>query len=246
MPGSVSNRPRSRSCARPAVLEGPHPLLTPAALDDPVCGQIYRALQQRFGLLDDMVAVLWCMYDRFDPDSAFAPYWAALPPAFHTGLTFAPAAVALLKGNPYYAAVSRELEGNISGERCGARAVSPVHVGVCTPRELVRKAAPLQASCVLLPTPLPHHPKQSQCRALQLEEKRALLRDSYDKAVPALTQLVPELFPKDRFGFDQYVWMSELWHCYCFEVKLAEGRTREALLPLVDLMNHSPYPHIAR
>jgi histone-lysine N-methyltransferase SETD3 len=50
------------------------------------------------GLAADTLLVIFAMIDRFDPDSAWAPFWAALPAAFCTGLSFPPRLLAALAG----------------------------------------------------------------------------------------------------------------------------------------------------
>ncbi|KFM26144.1 Histone-lysine N-methyltransferase setd3 [Auxenochlorella protothecoides] len=46
----------------------------------------------------DNLLILFTMIDRHDPDSAWARYWASLPAAFHTGLSFPPTLVHRLAG----------------------------------------------------------------------------------------------------------------------------------------------------
>jgi hypothetical protein len=58
--------------------------------------------------------------------------------------------------------------------------------------------------------------------------------------------MVPEMFPRDVYTYERFVWMTELWFSYPFEIRLSNGTTRTCLLPLADLLNHSPYPHVAR
>lgn len=46
-------------------------------------GRVLCALP--LGLSDDMVALIWTCVERHEEESAWAPYWTALPRAFHTG-----------------------------------------------------------------------------------------------------------------------------------------------------------------
>ncbi|KAL6770518.1 hypothetical protein ACKKBF_B31570 [Auxenochlorella protothecoides x Auxenochlorella symbiontica] len=46
----------------------------------------------------DNLLILFTMIDRHDPDSTWARYWASLPAAFHTGLSFPPTLVHRLAG----------------------------------------------------------------------------------------------------------------------------------------------------
>ena len=50
------------------------------------------------GISVDSLLVIFSMIDRHDPDSAWAPFWASLPAAFCTGLSFPPAVVDALQG----------------------------------------------------------------------------------------------------------------------------------------------------
>ena len=58
------------------------------------------ALARIPGLGDDALALIWTMVERHDEEAAAAPFWAALPARFCTGLSAPRALVALLAGTP--------------------------------------------------------------------------------------------------------------------------------------------------
>jgi len=58
-----------------------------------------RMLMALPGLSMDNLLIIFTMCDRFDPDSAWAPFWRSLPDAFFTGLSFPPDLVGVLEGS---------------------------------------------------------------------------------------------------------------------------------------------------
>lgn len=66
-----------------------------------------RALSRLPGLDPETLAVLWTMVDRHEPESPHAPFWAALPPHFGTGLSVPQALVDVLRGLPLHAEVEQ-------------------------------------------------------------------------------------------------------------------------------------------
>ncbi|KAI8476323.1 MAG: hypothetical protein J3K34DRAFT_516733 [Monoraphidium minutum] len=65
-----------------------------------------RALARIPGLDEEAAALIWTMVERHDPEAEAAPFWAALPPRFCTGLSAPQELVDLLEGSPLHAKFS--------------------------------------------------------------------------------------------------------------------------------------------
>ncbi|CAG9466393.1 unnamed protein product [Pedinophyceae sp. YPF-701] len=75
---------------------------------------------------------------------------------------------------------------------------------------------------------------------------RERLRVQYDALFPWLTETIPQAFPPEIASWDRWLWAAQLWMSYAFEIEHPDGVREPALLPVVQLFNHSPWPHATR
>ena len=57
---------------------------------------------------------------------------------------------------------------------------------------------------------------------------------------------LPDLFPPDVFTWANFIWAVGLWYSYAFSIDFGEDDTETCLVPLISMLNHSPYSHISR
>ncbi|GAB4816642.1 hypothetical protein N2152v2_003688 [Parachlorella kessleri] len=87
---------------------------------------------------------------------------------------------------------------------------------------------------------------------LEIQRAQAHLRSQYAATRPLLDMLLaayPQHLDPAWFEYQAYLWATELWYSYCFEVEFP-GRQGSpsvpVMVPFACHVNHSPWPHVVR
>ncbi len=86
------------------------------------------------------------------------------------------------------------------------------------------------------------------------EAHRARFANQYDALFPALSDGIPDVFPRELYTRENVAWATEVWNAYGMTVQLEDGecgeqappRTRTCLPPAALLCNHALWPHCVR
>lgn len=78
----------------------------------------------------------------------------------------------------------------------------------------------------------------------EIMQAKEHLRAQYDKLFPALCNEHPDIFPRELYTWEQFLWACELWYSNSMKIMFADGKLRTCLIPIAGLLNHSIYPHV--
>ncbi|KAL6662069.1 hypothetical protein ACP70R_001453 [Stipagrostis hirtigluma subsp. patula] len=78
----------------------------------------------------------------------------------------------------------------------------------------------------------------------EIMQAKQHLRQQYDELFPSLCTSFPEIFKKDMYTWDNFLWACELWYSNSMMIVLSSGKLSTCLVPVAGLLNHSVSPHI--
>ncbi|KAJ3693386.1 hypothetical protein LUZ60_008866 [Juncus effusus] len=78
----------------------------------------------------------------------------------------------------------------------------------------------------------------------ELMQAKEHLRQQYDTLFPSLSTNYPNIFQKEIFTYNKYLWACELWYSNSMKVIFSDGKLKTCLVPIAGLLNHSLSPHI--
>ncbi|KNA09545.1 hypothetical protein SOVF_152550 [Spinacia oleracea] len=70
------------------------------------------------------------------------------------------------------------------------------------------------------------------------------LRSEYDELFPALFDKFPDLFSRELYTWEQYLWACELFYSNSMKIMFPDGKLKTCLIPVPGFLNHSVCPHI--
>ncbi|XP_035538857.1 uncharacterized protein LOC108998805 isoform X2 [Juglans regia] len=70
------------------------------------------------------------------------------------------------------------------------------------------------------------------------------LRGQYGELFPSLCDDHPDIFPRELYTWEQFLWACELWYSNSMNVMFPDGKLRTCLIPIAGFLNHSLHPHI--
>ncbi|KAK9931760.1 hypothetical protein M0R45_019024 [Rubus argutus] len=73
----------------------------------------------------------------------------------------------------------------------------------------------------------------------EIMQAKEHLRAQYDKLFPALCNEHPDIFPRELYTWEQFLWACELWYSNSMKIMFADGKLRTCLIPIAGLLNHS-------
>ncbi len=65
------------------------------------------------------------------------------------------------------------------------------------------------------------------------------LQTQYDEFFPALCNDHPDIFPRELYTWEQFLWACELWYSNSMKVMFPDGKLRTCLIPIAGFLNHS-------
>uniref|UniRef100_A0A2N9EEV0 SET domain-containing protein n=1 Tax=Fagus sylvatica TaxID=28930 RepID=A0A2N9EEV0_FAGSY len=78
----------------------------------------------------------------------------------------------------------------------------------------------------------------------EIMQAKQHLQTQYDEFFPALCNDHPDIFPRELYTWEQFLWACELWYSNSMKVMFPDGKLRTCLIPIAGFLNHSLYPHI--
>ncbi|KAL6659185.1 hypothetical protein ACP70R_003225 [Stipagrostis hirtigluma subsp. patula] len=73
----------------------------------------------------------------------------------------------------------------------------------------------------------------------EIMQAKQHLRQQYDELFPLLCTNFPEIFKKDVYTWDNFLWACELWYSNSMMIVLSSGKLSTCLVPVAGLLNHS-------
>lgn len=65
------------------------------------------------------------------------------------------------------------------------------------------------------------------------------LRAQYGLLFPTLCDDHPDIFPRELYTWEQFLWACELWYSNGMNVMFPDGKLRTCLIPIAGFLNHS-------
>ena len=65
------------------------------------------------------------------------------------------------------------------------------------------------------------------------------LQTQYDSLFPTLCNDHPDIFPREVYTWEQFLWACELWYLNSMQVMFPDGKLRTCLIPIAGFLNHS-------
>lgn len=65
------------------------------------------------------------------------------------------------------------------------------------------------------------------------------LQTQYDSLFPTLCNDHPDIFPREVYTWEQFLWACELWYSNSMQVMFPDGKLRTCLIPIAGFLNHS-------
>ncbi|KAJ4754957.1 Histone-lysine N-methyltransferase setd3 [Rhynchospora pubera] len=78
----------------------------------------------------------------------------------------------------------------------------------------------------------------------ELMQYKEHLRQQYDMLFPMLLSDYPDIFKKEIYTWDRFLWACELFYSNSMKVVFSDGKLKTCLLPVAGLLNYSLCPHI--
>ncbi|KAF3325802.1 [Fructose-bisphosphate aldolase]-lysine N-methyltransferase [Carex littledalei] len=78
----------------------------------------------------------------------------------------------------------------------------------------------------------------------ELMQSKEHLRQQYDMLFPMLFSDYPDIFKKEIYTWDRFLWACELFYSNSMKVVFSDGKLKTCLVPVAGLLNHSLCPHI--
>ncbi|KAL4654631.1 hypothetical protein ACB092_01G394600 [Castanea dentata] len=78
----------------------------------------------------------------------------------------------------------------------------------------------------------------------EIVQAKQHLQTQYDSLFPTLCNDHPDIFPREVYTWEQFLWACELWYSNSMQVMFPDGKLRTCLIPIAGFLNHSIYPHI--
>ncbi|XP_057422050.1 uncharacterized protein LOC130715911 [Lotus japonicus] len=73
---------------------------------------------------------------------------------------------------------------------------------------------------------------------------RQHLHAQYDELFPVLCDEFPDIFPRELYTREKFIWACELWYSNSMKIMYPDGKLRTCLIPIAGFLNHSLCPHV--
>ncbi|KAJ1375501.1 SET domain [Sesbania bispinosa] len=78
----------------------------------------------------------------------------------------------------------------------------------------------------------------------EIMQARQHLHAQYDELFPALCNEFPDIFPRELYTWEKFLWACELWYSNSMTIMYSDGKLRTCLIPIAGFLNHSLCPHV--